>query len=35
PQVARWCRETNKPYPALNKEGEIEADIPRTLKLRC
>jgi len=35
PQVARWCRETNKPYPALNEEGEIQGEIPRTLKLRC
>ena len=23
PDVARWCREVNRPYPALNDEGEL------------
>ena len=35
PQVADWCRREERPYPALNEEGEILEQLPRTLKLRC
>ena len=35
PDVARWCREVNRPYPALNDEGELLEELPRTVKLRC
>jgi len=34
PQVARWCRDTGRPYPALNEAGELLEDLPRTVKLR-
>jgi tRNA (guanosine-2'-O-)-methyltransferase len=34
PQVAEWCRRTQRPYPALSEEGEILESLPRTLKLR-
>jgi len=35
PDVARWCRDQGKAYPALDAEGTIKGDLPRTLKLRC
>jgi len=35
PDVARWCREQERPYPALNDEGELMEELPRTVKLRC
>ena len=35
PQVAAWCREVNRPYPALSEEGELLEELPRTVKLRC
>ncbi|TCD55198.1 tRNA (guanosine(18)-2'-O)-methyltransferase TrmH [Synechococcus sp. BS55D] len=35
PQVARWCREQGRAYPALSEEGEILEDLPRTARLRC
>ena len=35
PEVARWCREQQRPYPALNDEGELMEELPRTVKLRC
>ena len=35
PQVARWCRDTGRPYPELNDDGELLEDLPRTVKLRC
>ena len=35
PDVARWCREQERPYPALNEEGELMEELPRTVKLRC
>ncbi len=35
PQVADWCRRQGRPYPALNADGEIEEDLPRTLRIRC
>ena len=35
PEVARWCREQQRPYPALNEEGELMEELPRTVKLRC
>ena len=35
PQVARWCRETGRPYLGLSPEGELLEELPRTVKLRC
>ena len=35
PQVARWCRDTGRPYPGLSEEGELLEEMPRTVKLRC
>ena len=35
PQVARWCREQGRPYPALDREGAILEELPRTVRLRC
>ena len=35
PEVAAWCREQGRPYPALGEEGEILEELPRTAKLRC
>jgi tRNA (guanosine-2'-O-)-methyltransferase len=35
PQVARWCREQGRPYPALDGEGAIAEELPRTVRLRC
>jgi tRNA (guanosine-2'-O-)-methyltransferase len=35
PQVARWCREQGRPYPALDGEGAILEELPRTVRLRC
>jgi tRNA (guanosine-2'-O-)-methyltransferase len=35
PQVAAWCRSQGRPYPALNDEGAISEDLPRSLRLRC
>ena len=35
PEVARWCREQERPYPALSEEGELMEELPRTVKLRC
>ena len=35
PQVADWCRQQGRPYPALNAEGELMEELPRTVKLRC
>jgi tRNA (guanosine-2'-O-)-methyltransferase len=35
PDVARWCREQERPYPALNEEGDLMEELPRTVKLRC
>jgi tRNA (guanosine-2'-O-)-methyltransferase len=35
PQVAAWCRREGRPYPALDAEGVIQEELPRTLKLRC
>lgn len=35
PEVAAWCREQGRPYPALGDEGEILEELPRTAKLRC
>ena len=34
-QVARWCRETGRPYLNLSPEGELLEELPRTVKLRC
>jgi tRNA (guanosine-2'-O-)-methyltransferase len=35
PQVARWCQESGRSYPALGPEGEILEQLPRSLRLRC
>ena len=35
PEVARWCQEQERPYPALSEEGELMEELPRTVKLRC
>ncbi len=35
PQVAEWCRHQGRPYPALNAEGELLEQLPRSVKLRC
>ena len=35
PEVARWCREQERPYPALSEEGELMEQLPRTVKLPC
>lgn len=35
PEVAAWCREQSRPYPALGDQGEILEELPRTAKLRC
>ena len=35
PQVAAWCRQQNRPYPALTTDGAIAEELPRTLRLRC
>ena len=35
PEVARWCRDQERPYPALSEEGELMEELPRTVKLRC
>ena len=35
PDVAAWCQQQGRPYPALNEEGEILETLPRTVKLRC
>ena len=35
PEVASWCREQGRSYPALTESGEILEQLPRTAKLRC
>ncbi|MFM9100432.1 MAG: tRNA (guanosine(18)-2'-O)-methyltransferase TrmH [Cyanobium sp.] len=35
PQVAAWCRQQGRPYPPLDGAGEIQADLPRGVRLRC
>ncbi len=35
PEVAQWCREQGRPYPALNGIGEITEPLPRSRRLRC
>ena len=35
PEVANWCREQGRSYPALTESGEILEQLPRTAKLRC
>ena len=34
PEVAKWCKNEGKKYPALNEKGEIIDDLPRTEKMR-
>jgi tRNA (guanosine-2'-O-)-methyltransferase len=33
PQVARWCDQQGRPYPALNAAGEIADSLPRDVRL--
>lgn len=35
PEVAQWCRDQERSYPALSPDGEILEDLPRTAKLHC
>jgi tRNA (guanosine-2'-O-)-methyltransferase len=35
PEVAAWCWREGRPYPALDEEGAITEELPRTLRLRC
>ncbi len=35
PQVAAWCLEQGRAYPALTADGAIAEDLPRSLRLRC
>jgi tRNA (guanosine-2'-O-)-methyltransferase len=35
PDVARWCRDQGRPYPALDGEGVIGEPLPRDVRLRC
>ena len=35
PQVAAWCREQGREYPALDAEGAIAEALPRGVRLRC
>ncbi|MFO7629045.1 MAG: tRNA (guanosine(18)-2'-O)-methyltransferase TrmH [Prochlorococcaceae cyanobacterium] len=35
PDVAAWCQRQGRPYPALDAEGAISEELPRTLRLRC
>lgn len=34
PEVAAWCREEGRPYPALTDSGEISEPLPRLRRLR-
>jgi tRNA (guanosine-2'-O-)-methyltransferase len=33
PQVARWCDQQGRPYPALTAAGEIAESLPRNVRL--
>jgi len=33
PQVARWCDQQGRPYPALTAAGEIAESLPRDVRL--
>jgi tRNA (guanosine-2'-O-)-methyltransferase len=35
PQVAAWCQREGRPYPALDAEGAIAEELPRSVRLRC
>lgn len=35
PEVAQWCRDQERSYPALSPDGKILEDLPRTAKLHC
>jgi tRNA (guanosine-2'-O-)-methyltransferase len=35
PQVAEWCQQQGRAYPALDAEGAILEELPRTVRLRC
>jgi tRNA (guanosine-2'-O-)-methyltransferase len=34
PEVAAWCQQEGRAYPALDAEGAISETLPRTIKLR-
>ncbi|QPN69268.1 tRNA (guanosine(18)-2'-O)-methyltransferase TrmH [Synechococcus sp. CBW1108] len=34
PEVAAWCQREGRPYPALDGEGAISENLPRSLKMR-
>ncbi|HGY5536260.1 MAG: tRNA (guanosine(18)-2'-O)-methyltransferase TrmH [Prochlorococcus sp.] len=34
PEVATWCQQEGRQYPALNEQGEIQEALPRNVKLR-
>lgn len=35
PEVAAWCQQQGRAYPALDDDGAIAEALPRTVKLRC
>ena len=35
PEVAAWCQQEGRSYPALNDQGEIQGSLPRNVRLRC
>jgi tRNA (guanosine-2'-O-)-methyltransferase len=35
PEVAAWCRQEDRPYPALGTDGEILEALPRQVRMRC
>ena len=35
PEVARWCRQTGRNYPALDGDGNLLEELPRDVRLRC
>jgi tRNA (guanosine-2'-O-)-methyltransferase len=35
PEVAAWCLQERRPYPALDDRGTILEELPRSLRLRC
>jgi tRNA (guanosine-2'-O-)-methyltransferase len=35
PDVARWCQQTGRDYPALDGDGNLLEELPRDVRLRC
>ena len=35
PEVARWCQQTGRDYPALDGDGNLLEELPRDVRLRC